>query len=188
MHLLSESGPATPYHRFFTLPGSSRVSVPLSALPGPLPTSPPPSGRCGVEVLEDGTSTGGLVVEGAMYWNAPGQLFAAGANWPGNPGAVNQPAAPAISRRPSRWREPGLWLPVLALACGVALLAPLAQPLVTKRIFVYNDLTWFHLPMRHLYQQALIAGDSVLWTPSIFSGFYFHGEGQTGACSILSTC
>lgn len=71
-------------------------------------------------------------------------------------------------------------LAVLVLVCAAALLVPLAQPLVAGRVFVYNDLTWFHLPMRFLYQQALRAGDSLLWTPAVFSGFYFHGEGQTG--------
>ena len=34
--------------------------------------------------------------------------------------------------------------------------------------------------MRHLFQQALHAGDTVLWTPSIYSGLYLHGEGQIG--------
>ncbi len=55
------------------------------------------------------------------------------------------------------------------------------MPLFTGRVFVFNDLSWFHLPMRHLYQQALHSGDSVLWTPSIFAGYYLHGEGQIGA-------
>ena len=48
------------------------------------------------------------------------------------------------------------------------------------RVFVYNDLSWFHLPMRYLYQQALRSGDSILWTPAIFSGLYVMGEGQLG--------
>ncbi len=51
---------------------------------------------------------------------------------------------------------------------------------MTGRVFVYNDLVWFTLPMRYLYQEALRAGDTVLWTPSVFAGFYAHGEGQTG--------
>jgi hypothetical protein len=68
----------------------------------------------------------------------------------------------------------------LIAACSVALLAPLLGPLLTGRVFVYNDLVWFHLPMRYLYQQALHAGDTVLWTPGIFAGFYLHGEGQIG--------
>lgn len=65
-------------------------------------------------------------------------------------------------------------------ACSVALLAPLLGPLLAGRVFVYDDLLWFHLPMRYLYQQTLLAGDSVLWTPSIFAGVYLHGEGQVG--------
>jgi hypothetical protein len=68
----------------------------------------------------------------------------------------------------------------LVLACGVALLAPLLVPLLTGRVFVYNDLSWFHLPLRYLYHEALQAGDTVLWTPAIFAGFYLHGEGQGG--------
>ena len=77
-------------------------------------------------------------------------------------------------------RPPRVWLVAVALACSAMLLAPLAQPLFARRVFVYNDLTWFHLPLRYLYQQALRAGDSLLWTPSVFAGFYLHGEGQTG--------
>lgn len=68
----------------------------------------------------------------------------------------------------------------LIAVCSAALLAPLLVPLLTGRVFVYNDLSWFHLPTRYLYQQALHAGDTVLWTPSIFAGLYLHGEGQVG--------
>jgi Bacterial membrane protein YfhO len=76
--------------------------------------------------------------------------------------------------------EPGGRLALVVLICSAALLLPLAWPLCQGRVFVYNDLSWFHLPFRHLYQQALAKGDSLLWTPAIFSGVYFHGEGQTG--------
>ena len=76
--------------------------------------------------------------------------------------------------------EPGGRLALVVLICSAALLLPLAWPLLQGRVFVYNDLSWFHLPFRHLYQQALEKGDSLLWTPAIFSGVYFHGEGQTG--------
>jgi hypothetical protein len=68
----------------------------------------------------------------------------------------------------------------LIAVCSVVLLAPLLRPLLIGKVFVYNDLSWFHLPMRHLYQQALHSGDTVLWTPSIFAGLYLHGEGQIG--------
>jgi hypothetical protein len=74
----------------------------------------------------------------------------------------------------------GRWLSWLILACSAALLAPLVRPLLHRQVFAYNDLVWFHLPMRYLYQQALHAHDTVLWTPAIFSGFYLLGEGQTG--------
>jgi hypothetical protein len=66
------------------------------------------------------------------------------------------------------------------LACSIALFAPLLLPLLTGQVFVYNDLSWFHLPLRFLFQQALHGGDNVLWTPAIFAGFYVHGEGQAG--------
>ena len=77
-------------------------------------------------------------------------------------------------------QEPGSRLAFVVLICSAALLLPLAWPLFQDRVFVFNDLSWFHLPFRHLYQQALVKGDSLLWTPAIFSGVYFHGEGQTG--------
>ena len=70
---------------------------------------------------------------------------------------------------------------VLIGVCGAALLAPLLVPLFSGRVFVGSDLSWFWLPMRHLYAQALNSGDTVLWTPSIFAGFYLLGEGNSGA-------
>ncbi len=71
-------------------------------------------------------------------------------------------------------------LEAVVAGSSLALLAPLLWPLLTGRVFVYNDLSWFHLPTRYLYQQAIEAGDTTLWTPSIFAGFYLHGEGQVG--------
>jgi hypothetical protein len=65
-------------------------------------------------------------------------------------------------------------------ACSLALFLPLTWPLVSGRVFVYDDLGHYHVPLRHLYQQALQNGDSLLWTPALFSGFYLHGEGQIG--------
>lgn len=94
------------------------------------------------------------------------------------PGPAGPPSRAGFG---SRCGEPSWWLSLLIVACSAALLAPLCAPLLTGRVFVYNDLIWFHLPLRYLYQRALEAGDSVLWTPSIFAGFYLHGEGQIGA-------
>ena len=76
--------------------------------------------------------------------------------------------------------EPGGRLALLVLICAAALALPLAWPVFQGRVFVYNDLSWFHLPLRHVYQQALLNGDSLLWTPAIFSGLYYLGEGQAG--------
>ena len=56
------------------IPGSARLTFPLARLGSFL--------RGGIEVVEEGSSTGALVVEGAIYWSAPDQPFAAGANWP----------------------------------------------------------------------------------------------------------
>jgi hypothetical protein len=79
-------------------------------------------------------------------------------------------------------------LNALIAVCSVALLAPLFGPLLTGRVFVSSDLVWFHLPLRYLYQQALHAGDTVLWTPSIFAGLYLHGEGQAGLSIHFISC
>jgi hypothetical protein len=57
-----------------SLPAGARLTIPMSVLLA--------SGRFGVEVIEEGTSTGALIVEGAMYWTVNGVPFAAGANWP----------------------------------------------------------------------------------------------------------
>jgi hypothetical protein len=69
--------------------------------------------------------------------------------------------------------------------CCAALALPLVLPLCLGRVYVWGDLSAFHLPMRHLYQQALRSGDSILWSPAIFSGFYVFGEGQAGMAHPL---
>jgi hypothetical protein len=65
--------------------------------------------------------------------------------------------------------------------CSAALFLGLAWPAFFRLIVPVSDIETFHVPMRHLYQQALHAGDSLLWIPSVFAGFYIHGEGQLGA-------
>ena len=70
-------------------------------------------------------------------------------------------------------------LPVVGLCC-LALFVPLCIPLFTGRVFAWDDLAAFHLPLRHLYREALLTGDSILWSPALFSGTYLFGEGQTG--------
>jgi hypothetical protein len=70
-------------------------------------------------------------------------------------------------------------VPVIGLCCA-ALCVPLCIPLFMGRVFTYDDLAAFHLPVRHLYREALHAGDSILWSPALFSGTYLFGEGQAG--------
>ncbi len=70
-------------------------------------------------------------------------------------------------------RVPWTWL-------VAALVAPLLWPILTGRIFTGDDLPNFNLPIRALYQEALRSGDSILWTPSLFSGFFVFGDGQGG--------
>lgn len=69
----------------------------------------------------------------------------------------------------------------LAVAAGLAIcVVPLGVPLLSGRVFVLGDLSGFHLPVRYLLATALQSGDSPLWTPHLFGGFYMHGEGQAG--------
>ena len=54
--------------------GNARLTFPLITFRSFL--------RGGVDVIEEGSATGALVVEGSIYWNAGGRVFGAGANWP----------------------------------------------------------------------------------------------------------
>jgi hypothetical protein len=68
---------------------------------------------------------------------------------------------------------------IIAL-CSAILFAVLAMPLLTGRLLTLDDLGAYHIPLRYLYSTALHNGDSTLWTPSIFAGYYAFGEGQVG--------
>jgi hypothetical protein len=48
-----------------------------------------------------------------------------------------------------------------------------------------GDLSDFHLPLRHIYQSALLDHNSILWTNRMYNGFYVHAEGQVGALHPL---
>lgn len=80
-------------------------------------------------------------------------------------------------------RERGL---TLAVGAAVAVLfVPLMVPLLTGRVFAFGDLSAMHLPVRHVYQQALVAGESFLWTSAFGGGAYLHAEGQAGMAHPL---
>lgn len=70
----------------------------------------------------------------------------------------------------------------LILAGAVLFLAVFASPLFTGQIYIEDDLSAQNLPHRFFYHECLGVGDSFLWMPYLFRGFYLHGEGQTGMC------
>ena len=47
-------------------------------------------------------------------------------------------------------------------------------------MFTLDDLGAYHIPMQYLYAAALHRGETLLWTPSVFAGYYVFGEGQVG--------
>ena len=56
----------------------------------------------------------------------------------------------------------------------------LIWPLIRGEVYAYNDLLTYHLPTRVFYAHCLKNGESSLWHPFMFCGFYLHGEGQVG--------
>lgn len=70
------------------------------------------------------------------------------------------------------------------MAFGVAasafVLLPLLAPIVAGNPLHGDDLGRFHLPTRAFYARCLAEGDSPLWHPGLYCGFYLHGEGQAG--------
>src|SRR3982751_6741705 len=71
-------------------------------------------------------------------------------------------------------------LTIAIVVASAAISATLAVPLFTGTVFPSGDVAGFHVPLRHLYQQALQSGNSFLWTPALGNGLYVHGEGQAG--------
>lgn len=69
---------------------------------------------------------------------------------------------------------------VVGTALGAALCAVIAAPLVQGRVYVRDDLASYYLPWRAFYAESLARGESFLWSPYLFAGFYAHGEGQAG--------
>ncbi|MDA1229582.1 MAG: hypothetical protein O2856_02285, partial [Planctomycetota bacterium] len=67
-----------------------------------------------------------------------------------------------------------------AKAAALGLLGWMFLPLVTGRVYVWDDLQNYHLPIRQFYAQCLVNGDSFDWMPNLFSGFFLTGSGQGG--------
>lgn len=66
------------------------------------------------------------------------------------------------------------------LLCCLLLWAAMAGPFFAGRIYTFDDLGAFHLPLRWFYAVCLARGESFDWLPHLFSGFYLTGEGQVG--------
>lgn len=71
-------------------------------------------------------------------------------------------------------------LAILVLAGVLLCFAVFSYPLFTGRVYIEDDLSAFNLPLRYFYHQCLHKGDSPMWIPSMFCGFYLHSEGQAG--------
>jgi len=65
-------------------------------------------------------------------------------------------------------------------AVAVGLLLLLAYPMFLGQVYIDTDLGRYHLPLRHFHAESLARGDSPVWCPYEYSGFYLHGEGQLG--------
>jgi len=66
------------------------------------------------------------------------------------------------------------------LVAGFVILGIVFYPTLADKLYLANDLGHFTIPLRHLYANGLRAGRIDIWTPSLFYGFYEHGEGQMG--------
>ncbi len=68
---------------------------------------------------------------------------------------------------------------IIVLATVFAFLY-LLLPLFFGQVYYSDDFRDYHLPLKYFYHRCLILGDSFLWCPNIFQGYYLHGEGQLG--------
>lgn len=65
-------------------------------------------------------------------------------------------------------------------AAGCFFIFLLALPMLNGHVYEFDDLNNYHLPFRYFYARCLQTGDNFTWIPSIFCGYYLHGEGQVG--------
>ncbi len=90
--------------------------------------------------------------------------------------------SPEQAREPRQGDERAAWLLVLT---ALGLFVMLSWPIWTNRLYTYDDVKNLHIPYRCIYSLALKAGDSFLWTPRFFCGYYIHSEGEAGFCHPL---
>jgi hypothetical protein len=68
----------------------------------------------------------------------------------------------------------------LGLMMATLMLGALSLPMWLGQVYPKDDLGIAHLSMRFFYAGSLARGDSFLWWPEVFCGYYLHGEGQAG--------
>jgi hypothetical protein len=73
-------------------------------------------------------------------------------------------------------RDALLW----TFLAGVGILLAMAGPFLAGKIYIFDDLGAFHLPIRAFYSEQLAQDRPFDWMPSLFCGYYFSGEGQAG--------
>ncbi len=66
------------------------------------------------------------------------------------------------------------------ILAGLLLFAALEAPFFAGRVYTYDDLGSFHIPVRVFYAEQLARGEAFDWMPQLFGGFYLSGEGQAG--------
>jgi hypothetical protein len=66
------------------------------------------------------------------------------------------------------------------LIVALLLLGILAIPLLRGHVPVRGDLGQFHLPLRHFYARCLAQGEAFDWMPSMYTGLFVTGEGESG--------
>ena len=65
------------------------------------------------------------------------------------------------------------------VAAAAILIGFACWPIFLGKGYIYGDLAMFTLPSRIYIQQQMQHGILPLWQPSVFGGFYLHGEGQS---------
>lgn len=68
----------------------------------------------------------------------------------------------------------------VVLATSLCMFGLLGFPVISGKVFTVGDLWVFYLPVRYFYARCLATGDSPIWFPNQFSGYYLHGTGQVG--------
>ncbi len=66
------------------------------------------------------------------------------------------------------------------LAAAAFVIFCIFMPTLAGLAYLQQDLGTYNLPVRFFYAQAIASGQDFTWCPSIWCGYYLHGEGQVG--------